>query len=66
MRIGTASEKDSVEKEIQELKVKLAQVDEWKRRRKEIEEELSKVWVKGGEELERPEYQVQGEVEGEA
>lgn len=64
MRIGTASEKDSVEKEIQELKEKLAQVDEWKRRRKEIEEELSKVWVMGGEELERPEYhQVEGEAE---
>lgn len=65
MRIGTTSEKDSVEKEIQELKEKLAQVDEWKRRRKEIEQELSKVWVMGGEELEKPQYQ-QVEADAEA
>lgn len=54
-RIGTASEKDSVEKEIQELREKLSQVQEWKQRKQEIEEELSKVWV-AGQELEAPEY----------
>ncbi|EME83263.1 ABC transporter, ABC-D family, PMP type [Pseudocercospora fijiensis CIRAD86] len=54
-RIGTASEKDSVEKEIQELREKLSQVEEWKQRRQEIDEELNKVWV-AGQELEAPEY----------
>lgn len=58
VRIGTASEKDSVEKEIQELREKLAMVDEWKRRRDEINDELSKVWVAGEEKpLEAPDYQ---------
>lgn len=45
LRVGTASEKDSVEKELQELRERLAQVDAWKLRRKEIEEELGEVWV---------------------
>ncbi|GIZ42183.1 hypothetical protein CKM354_000546100 [Cercospora kikuchii] len=54
-RIGTATEKSSVEREIQELKEKLSQVEKWKQRRQEIDEELSKVWV-GGEELPAPEY----------
>ncbi|KAI5359684.1 Putative AAA+ ATPase domain, ABC transporter type 1, transmembrane domain-containing protein [Septoria linicola] len=54
-RIGTATEKSSVEREIQELKEKLAQVEEWKQRRQEIDEELSKVWV-AGQELPAPEY----------
>ena len=47
MRIGTASEKDSVEKEIQELREKLAQVPQWMKRREEIDEELGKVWISG-------------------
>ena len=47
MRVGTASEKDSVEKELLELRERLAQVDAWKQRRKEIEEELGEVWVSG-------------------
>ncbi|SMR41573.1 unnamed protein product [Zymoseptoria tritici ST99CH_1E4] len=64
VRIGTASEKDSVEKEIQELKEKLAQVESWKERRREIDTELNKVWVKGEEEpLPAPEYQQQQELE---
>ncbi len=50
LRIGTASEKDSVEKELQELRERLSQVEQWKQRRKEIEEELGKVWIAGGEE----------------
>lgn len=45
LRVGTASEKDSVEKELLELRERLAQVDAWKLRRKEIEEELGEVWV---------------------
>ena len=45
LRIGTASEKQSVEKELQELRERLSHVDEWKRRRQEIDEELSKIWV---------------------
>jgi ATP-binding cassette subfamily D (ALD) long-chain fatty acid import protein len=67
VRIGTASEKDSVEKEIQELKEKLAQVESWKSRRQEIETELNKVWVKGEDEpLRAPEYQQQRGVDSEA
>jgi ATP-binding cassette subfamily D (ALD) long-chain fatty acid import protein len=45
LRVGTASEKDSVEKELQELRERLAQVDAWKLRRKEIDDELGEVWV---------------------
>ncbi|KAK5744187.1 ATP-binding cassette long-chain fatty acid transporter pxa1 [Elasticomyces elasticus] len=45
LRIGTASEKDSVEKELQELRERLSQVEQWKQRRKEIDEELGKVWT---------------------
>jgi ATP-binding cassette subfamily D (ALD) long-chain fatty acid import protein len=56
VRIGTASEKDSVEKEIQELREKLSQVDHWKQRRQEIDVELNKVWV-SGQELPAPDYQ---------
>lgn len=55
LRVGTASEKDSVEKEIQELREKLSQVEEFKRRKAEIDEELNKVWV-AGQELPAPEY----------
>jgi ATP-binding cassette subfamily D (ALD) long-chain fatty acid import protein len=31
-------------------------VEEWKKRRQEIEEELNRVWVDGGEELQPPPY----------
>lgn len=64
-RIGTEKEKMHVERELQELREQLAQVDEWKRRHEEIEAELAKVWVAGGEgegdekedvELLKPEY----------
>ncbi|KAK3672720.1 ATP-binding cassette long-chain fatty acid transporter pxa1 [Recurvomyces mirabilis] len=47
LRIGTASEKSSVEKELAELRERLSQVDEWKRRKQEIDVELGKVWVAG-------------------
>jgi ATP-binding cassette subfamily D (ALD) long-chain fatty acid import protein len=44
-RIGTESEKSSVEKELAELRERLSKVGEWKKRRQEIEEELNHVWV---------------------
>lgn len=53
-RIGTESEKSSVEKELAELRDRLAQVEEWKKRRQEIDEELGKVWTSEGEELPPP------------
>lgn len=46
-RIGTESEKSSVEKELADLKERLARVEEWKKRRQEIELELNSVWVEG-------------------
>lgn len=55
-RIGTESEKSSVEKELAELRERLAKVEEWKARRQEIEEELNRVWVDGGNELAPPPY----------
>lgn len=54
-RIGTEQEKMNVERELQDLRERLAKVEEWKRRRTEIEEELARVWVeKGKEEEELP------------
>jgi ATP-binding cassette subfamily D (ALD) long-chain fatty acid import protein len=55
-RIGTASEKSSVEKELAELRERLAKVEEWKARKSEIENELERVWVEGGDELGPPPY----------
>ncbi|KAF2668815.1 putative peroxisomal ABC transporter [Microthyrium microscopicum] len=49
-QIGTTAEKTSVAKELAELREQLSKVDEWKRRRKEIDDELNKVWVEGGDE----------------
>ena len=54
--IGTEKEKLGVEKELQELRKRLDQVDEWKRRREEIEKELNRVWVQEGE-LAPPPYE---------
>lgn len=62
-RIGTEREKMHVEKELAELRERLAQVEEWKRRRDEIEKELAQVWVEGGDALSPP---VQAEVTGPA
>ena len=61
-RIGTESEKMHVERELAELRERLAQVEKWKARREEIEQELNKVWVEGGENLAPPPY---AEKEGE-
>lgn len=55
-RIGTEREKMHVERELQELRERLAQVEEWKTRRDEIEKELAKVWVEGGDDLSPPPY----------
>lgn len=45
-----------MEKELQELRDRLSKVEEWKRRRQEIEEELAKVWIEDGQELAPPAY----------
>jgi ATP-binding cassette subfamily D (ALD) long-chain fatty acid import protein len=55
-RIGTVAEKSAADKELAELRERLSKVEEWKQRREEIEVELNKVWVDGGEELPPPAY----------
>ncbi|KAI2710063.1 hypothetical protein CBS147354_8676 [Penicillium roqueforti] len=55
-RIGTEKEKLGVEKELQELRMRLDKVDEWKQRREEIDQELQKVWANGSE-VAPPPYQ---------
>lgn len=55
-QIGTSAEKSSVDKELAELHARLAKVDDWKKRRQEIEDELNKVWVEGGDDLAPPSY----------
>ena len=57
-RIGTARDVSSVEKELQELRERLSHVEEWEKRRSEIQQELSRVWVDGGQELAPPPYEV--------
>jgi len=41
---------------LQELRDRLSKVEEWKKRKQEIEDELGRVWVDGGEELQPPPY----------
>jgi len=55
-RIGTEREKLQMEKELQDLRQRLAQVDDWKKRRGEIEDELAAVWTGAGESLPVPSY----------
>ena len=55
-RIGTEREKMHVERELQELRERLGQVEAWKARRDEIDAELARVWVDGGGELAPPAY----------
>jgi ATP-binding cassette subfamily D (ALD) long-chain fatty acid import protein len=45
-----------VERELVELRERLAKVKEWSARKEEIETELAKVWVEGGAVLESPAY----------
>ncbi|KUI70909.1 Peroxisomal long-chain fatty acid import protein 2 [Cytospora mali] len=65
-RIGTEREKMHVERELQDLRERLAKVEEWKARRDEIEKELAQVWVEGGGDssLPPPPYTSEGQ-EGE-
>lgn len=62
-RIGTEREKMHVERELQELRERLSQVEKWKARHEEIEKELAKVWVGSGEEMGPPPY-VEKEADG--
>ncbi|KAL8706594.1 MAG: hypothetical protein Q9225_007935 [Loekoesia sp. 1 TL-2023] len=56
-RIGTEEERVGVEREVQALREKLEKVEEWRRRKEEIEKELGRVWVAGeAEELQPPPY----------
>ena len=64
-RIGTEREKMQMEKELQDLRERLAQVDELKKRRAVIENELASVWTEGGETLEAPAFATEGETEPE-
>ncbi|TQV96875.1 hypothetical protein V2A60_000490 [Cordyceps javanica] len=64
-RIGTEREKLQVEKELQEIRERLSQVDEWKQRREDIDKELAAVWTDQGESLEAPEYVDMSEATGE-
>jgi ATP-binding cassette, subfamily D (ALD), peroxisomal long-chain fatty acid import protein len=61
-KIGTEEEKMSVESELADLRKRLEQVKNWKKRREEIEEELSKVMAEGGREMAPPPY-IEDEVE---
>ena len=62
-RIGTEREKMVVEKELQDLRERLSQVEEWKARHEAIEKELARVWVEGGDGLDPPPYVQQAESE---
>ncbi|ROT34991.1 peroxisomal long-chain fatty acid import protein [Sodiomyces alkalinus F11] len=64
-RIGTEREKLQVEKELQDLRERLAQVETWKARKDEIERELAQVWVDGGDSLNPPPYVESKEDKGE-
>ncbi|OAQ97274.1 hypothetical protein LLEC1_02013 [Akanthomyces lecanii] len=64
-RIGTEREKLQVEKELQEIRERLAQVEEWKQRREDIDKELAAVWTDQGESLEAPDYVEMSEAAGE-
>jgi ATP-binding cassette, subfamily D (ALD), peroxisomal long-chain fatty acid import protein len=61
-KIGTEEEKMGVESELAGLRERLEKAEDWKMRREEIEEELSKVMVEGGEEIAPPPY-LDGEAE---
>ena len=53
-RIGTDSDKQSVEKELAELRERLSKVEQWEARREEIEKELNDVLISGGGKLPPP------------
>ena len=55
-RIGTAAEKQTVEKELTELRERLSKVEQWTKRRAEIEAELKQVFTATGQPLPPPSY----------
>ncbi|KAI1298248.1 ABC transporter transmembrane region 2-domain-containing protein [Xylaria venustula] len=56
-RIGTEREKMQVERELQDLRERLSQVEQWRQRREEIERELAQVWTeKNDTPLDPPPY----------
>ncbi|KAI0976798.1 ABC transporter transmembrane region 2-domain-containing protein [Xylaria arbuscula] len=56
-RIGTEREKMQVERELQDLRERLSQVEQWRQRREEIEKELAQVWTeKNDAPLDPPPY----------
>ncbi|KAL8936295.1 MAG: hypothetical protein Q9216_005002, partial [Gyalolechia sp. 2 TL-2023] len=64
-RVGTEQERVGVEREVQALREKLGKVEEWRRRKEEIEGELGRVWVAGGGEgKEKGELQAPPYLEG--
>ncbi|RMD40355.1 hypothetical protein DV735_g4782, partial [Chaetothyriales sp. CBS 134920] len=60
VKIGSDQEKQGVEKELEELRERLVQVEAWKRRKAEIDQELGHVLLKDGQELPAPSYSVSG------
>ncbi|KAB8446251.1 hypothetical protein FH972_025233 [Carpinus fangiana] len=58
-RIGTESEKQSVEKELAELRERISHVEEWKRRRAQIDVDLKEVLTEGGDALAPPPYEAE-------
>ncbi|RMZ87364.1 hypothetical protein DV736_g5409, partial [Chaetothyriales sp. CBS 134916] len=56
VKIGSDQEKQGVEKELEELRERLVQVEAWKRRKAEIDQELGHVLLKDGQELPAPSY----------
>lgn len=60
-RIGTAAEKQSVEKELAELGDRLSKVEEWKNRRDEIDHELRMVLTEFGDKVPPPAYSTDDE-----
>ncbi|KAI1273046.1 lipid transporter [Xylaria sp. FL0933] len=56
-RIGTEREKMQVERELQDLRERLSQVEQWRKRREEIEKELAQVWTESNDTpLDPPSY----------
>ena len=49
-RIGTEQEKMGVERELEDLRERLAQVEGWRKRKTEVEEQLARVWIKRSQE----------------
>lgn len=45
-----------MEKELQELRARLTEIDDLKKRRAEIDDELARVWIEGGKELDTPAF----------